>query len=43
MTRLVNVYDFKDWENTGQHSFEDERKVCIYKDLRIKIADFIQE
>ncbi len=43
VTRIVNIYDFENWENTGQHRFEDEIEVCIYKDLRIKIADFIQE
>lgn len=40
-TRTVNVYDFEDENGTGQHSFDDEIPVCIYKNLLIRISDLL--
>lgn len=39
--RIVNVYDFEHDEKTGQYVFEIDIRSCIFKDLSIKIADFL--
>ena len=40
-TRTVNVYDFEHDAGTTQYTFDDEIPVCIYRDLSIRIADFL--
>lgn len=42
VTRIVNVYDFENWENTCQYIFEDDIPVCIYRDLSVKISDLLR-
>jgi len=39
--RIVNVYDFEHDEKTGQYAFDIDISSCIFKDLSIKIADFL--
>lgn len=42
VTGVVNVYDLEGQDKTCQYSFEDEIEVCIYEDLRIRMADLMQ-
>lgn len=42
VTGVVNVYDLERQDKTCQYSFEDEIEVCIYEDLRIRMADLMQ-
>ena len=37
----VNVFDFENGEGTCQYSFDHDIPVCIYKDLTIKVSDFL--
>ena len=41
MNRTVNIYDFQSNEKTGQYSFDNDIRSCIYDDLSIKIADLL--
>lgn len=41
LTQTATVYDFEHDEGTSQYSFDDEISVCIYKNLKIKIADLL--
>ena len=41
LTQTATVYDFEYDEGTSQYSFYDEISVCIYKNLKIKIADLL--
>ena len=40
-THTVNVYDFENDAATTQYTFDDEIPVCIYRDLCIRISDFV--
>lgn len=40
-THTVNVYDFENDAATTQYTFDDEIPVCIYRDLCIRISDFL--
>lgn len=40
-TRTVNIFDFEYDKESDQYSFDDDVPVCIYRDLRIKIADLL--
>ncbi len=41
VNRTVNIYDFQSNEKTGQYSFDNDIRSCIYDDLSIKIADLL--
>ncbi len=39
--RIVNVFDFKSNEKTGQYTFHSDIVSCIYNDLSIRISNFL--
>ncbi len=41
VNRTVNIFDFENNEKTGQYSFDNDIRSCIFKDLSVKIADFL--
>ena len=41
LTRTINIYDFQDEKRICQYSFDDNIPVCIFKDLMIRISDFL--
>ena len=40
-TRVVNVFDFEQNENSMQYTFDEEIPVCIYENFSIRISDLI--
>lgn len=42
-TRTVNVFDFEHDEESNIYGFEDEIPVCIFGDLRIRVAELVAE
>lgn len=40
-TRMVNVFDFEHDRESDMYGFEDCIPVCIFEELRIRVADFI--